>query len=62
MSSSPLESGFNTRDWPVKTGDPETSFRCVECIEVRANRCSRMVRAIEARCFWLLLSLLECGR
>ena len=23
MSSSPLESGFNTRDWPVKTGKPE---------------------------------------
>jgi|GEM_PF-4920121 len=23
MSSSPLESGFNTRDWPVKIGHPE---------------------------------------
>jgi hypothetical protein len=23
MSSSPLESGFNTRDWPVKTGNSE---------------------------------------
>ena len=23
MSSSPLESGFNTRDWPVKTGHSE---------------------------------------
>jgi hypothetical protein len=23
MSSSPLESGFNTRDWPVKTGYSE---------------------------------------
>jgi hypothetical protein len=23
MSSSPLESGFNTRDWPVKTGNTE---------------------------------------
>ena len=23
MSSSPLERGFNTRDWPVKTGHSE---------------------------------------
>jgi len=28
MSSSPLESGFNMRDWPVKTGHSETIVRC----------------------------------
>ena len=27
MSSSPLESGFNTRDWPVKTGHPEVGHK-----------------------------------